>query len=263
MFYYFFKHWQLAAVALFIFVLTTGMASSALAQTAPLRVAVDAPYPPFAYYDANNNLAGFDVDIVKALCKQMNRECEIKVVDFDKIIPSIMDGSIDLGVAGMGATEERKKMVDFTERYFRSHSIFIEKPGVVSEISYESLKNKRIGAQTGTLQEQYLTKMYGDIATIVLQQNYEDVFADLKNNKTDLILVDGLPGYYYLKSEQGEGLETVGQPIHSDIVLDSSAIAIAKGNDELRTEVNEAIQAIRRAGEYDKINRKYFDFNVY
>ena len=105
--------------------------------------------------------------------------------------------------------------------------------------------------------------MYDDVATIVLQTNYEDVFTDLKNDKTDLIFVDGLPGHHYLKSPEGDGLETIGEPIHSDIVLDSSAIAIAKGQDKLRKEVNQAIQGIRRNGEYDKINRKYFDFNVY
>ena len=249
-------------VALF-FLVFASFSTSALAQSAPLRVAVDAPYPPFAYYDENKALTGFDVDIATALCIEMKRECEIKAVDFDQMIPDIVAGKLDLAVAGMAATEDRKKLVDFTERYFRSHSIFIEKPGAVATISSENLKNKRLGTQSGTIQEQYLKKMYGDVATIVLQTNYEDVFTDLKNDKTDLIFVDGLPGYHYLKSPEGDGLETIGEPIHSDIVLDSSAIAIAKGQDKLRKEVNQAIQGIRRNGEYDKINRKYFDFNVY
>lgn len=215
-------------LALFL-LLFTGLATNAVAQDAILRVAVDAPYPPFAYYDENKKLTGFDVDIANALCVEMKRKCEIKAVDFDQMIPSIMAGKLDLAVAGMAATEDRKKLVDFTERYFRSHSIFIEKLGTFSDISKETLKNKRIGAQSGTIQEQYLQKMYGDVATIILQTNYEDVFVDLKNGKTDLIFVDGLPGYHYLKTPEGDGLETIGGPIHSDIVLDSSAIAVGKG----------------------------------
>ena len=261
-----FKHLQSYAATAFLslfFLLLAGLSSNAIAENNPLQVAVDAPYPPFAYYDENKTLTGFDVDIAKALCAEMKRKCEIKPVDFDQIIPNIVVGKLDMGVAGMAATEERKKLVDFTERYFRSHSIFIEKPGAVANISSESLKGKRIGAQSGTIQEQYLKKMYGDIATIVLQTSYEDVFVDLKNNKTDLIFIDGLPGYHFLKSADGDGLETIGEPVQSDIVLDSSAIAVGKGQDKLRQEINNAIQAIRRNGEYDKINRKCFDFNVY
>lgn len=239
------------------------VASPAMAKNKPLLIAVDSPYPPFAYEDEAGNLAGFDVDIANALCKAMERECEVKIVEFENIIPSIVAGEVDLGLAGMGATDERKKYVDFTDRYFRSHSIFIEKPDAVKEISIEALKDKRIGTQSGTIQEKYLLETYGDIATIIAEIGYEEVFDALQNNKSDIILVDGLSGYEYLKSEKGKGLETIGDPIHSSTILDASCIAVSKNNPKLREEVNKAIQTIRQNGEYDKINRKYFDFNVY
>ena len=94
-------------VALF-FLVFASFSTSALAQSAPLRVAVDAPYPPFAYYDENKALTGFDVDIATALCIEMKRECEIKAVDFDQMIPDIVAGKLDLAVAGMAATEHRR-----------------------------------------------------------------------------------------------------------------------------------------------------------
>lgn len=82
--------------------------------------------------------------------------------------------------------------------------------------------------------------------------------------KPILIFADGLPGYHYLKPRKCVLPGNHWRPNSLDIkVLDSSAIAVGKGQDKLRQEVNEVIQGIRRNGEYDKINRKYFDFNVY
>ena len=226
----------------------------------PLRVAVDAPYPPFAMIDKRGNLSGFDVDIANALCEELKRTCVIKAVPFDNIIPSIVAGDFDIAIAGMGATPERLKQVDFTDRYFRSLSIFIEKVGTVAPPGF---KGTRIGTQSGTLQEEYLKKHFGDSLTVVTKPNYDEVLQMLKDGRLDLVLVDGLPGYTYLKSKVGEGLETVGGPVESSDIMDSSCIAVSKKQPELRDAINKAIQSLRRSGEYGRINRKYFDFNIY
>jgi len=244
------------------FLLFSVVLPGAMAKEKPLRIGVDSPYPPFAYVE-NGVLTGFDVDIAHALCKELARECDIQIVEFDRIIPSIVAGELDLGIAGMGATDERKKLVDFTDRYFRSHSIFIEREGENLGLKLEDLKDKKIATQAGTIQETYLKKVYGEVSEIMIIPDYEGVFEALKDGSADLIFVDGLPGYHYLRSHEGAGLETIGLPVHSDIVIDSSCIAVGKQQPELREAVNQAIQQLRRKGEYDRINRKYFDFNVY
>ena len=229
----------------------------------PLRVAVDAPYPPFAMVDKRGNLSGFDVDIAYALCAEMKRACVVKTLAFDDIIPAIMAGDIDIGIAGMAATEERQKLVDFTDRYFRSLSIYIEKKGTVHSLTPGGLKGMRIGTQAGTIQEVYLRKHFNATSTIITENNYETVLTMLRTGRLDLALVDGLPGYTFLKSEAGEELETVGGPIEAGDITDSACIAVSKKQPELRNAINNTIQVLRRNGEYGKINRKYFDFNVY
>lgn len=236
--------------------------ASAFAAQAPIRIAIDVPYPPFAYYDADKQLTGFDVDIAKALCAELKRECTIVIMPFEDVIPSIVSGSVDIAVVGMGDTPERKKLVDFSDRYYRSHSIFVEKPGAVTGASPADLKGKRIGAQAGTIQEIYLKEEYKN-STIITKNLHTEVFDDLKKGVVDVVLTDGLPGYTYLKSKDGEGLETIGGPITSGSLTGASFIAISKKQPELRKQLNEAIQTIRRNGEYGKINRKYFDFNVF
>lgn len=234
------------------------------AATAPvLRVAVDAPYPPFAEYDKSGALVGFDVDFAHALCKELGRTCEVKAVPFDAILPAIAAGEIDIAVAGMGASEERKQLVDFTDRYFRSLSIFIEKEGTLRALTPDTIKGKRVGAQQGTLQAGYLEKTYGDTVTLMTRESYDEIFLMLNNNELDLVFIDGLPGYTYLKSDMGVGLETIGEPVDSGGVMDWASIAVSKQQPALREAINAAIQQLRRSGEYGRINRKYFDFNIY
>ena len=243
-----------------------GLSASPLAAFAaepPLRVAVSGPYPPFAEIDEAGQVYGFDVDIARALCAELGRDCEVVNYDFDAIIPAIVSGELDFAVAGMGASEERLQFVDFTDRYYRSASIFIERLGTVPEISPEALKGLRIGAQESSLQAEYLAMTYGDSITVVTNPSYDALYAMLKNSEVDLVFSDGLPGYTYLMSPEGEGLETIGEAIEPGGQRDWACVAVSKAQPELRAAINEAIQSLRRSGEYDKINREYFDFNVY
>lgn len=228
-----------------------------------IKIASDADYDPFSYRDAQGQPAGFDVDIAKALCTEMNKDCEIVLMNFDEIMPALIKGDIDVAVAGLAMTPERQKSVDFTDRYYRSHSIFVQKAGSFEDTQPESLKGKKAGAQAGTIQENYLRKMYGANIEIITEQIFEDLFRDLQNGKVDIIFADGLPAYAALKSNLGEGLEPVGMPVAPSGAQANSHIAVTKKDPGLREDLNKALQAILRNGEYDRINRKYFDFNIY
>lgn len=247
---------------LFLALLLFCLPASVLAAQKPIRVAIDAPYPPFAYYDEKNELTGFDVDFTHAICAAMQRDCEIVVMPFDQVIPKIVDGTVDIGVVGMGTLPGREELVDFSDRYYRSHSVFVERPGTITGITPADLKGKRIGVQAGTVQETYLRDVYKD-SVLVIKDLYEEVYDDLKKGAVDVILTDGLPAYAYLKTPEGAKLEAVGGPITAEILTGASFVTVTKKQPELRQEINKAIQAIRKNGQYGKINRKYFDFTIY
>ena len=247
-------------VRIIMFVLTLMFVSSAHAEDKVIRMAVDAPYAPFAYFDKETGkLSGFDVDIAEAVCRQLNIKCDIQVVPFDEIIPSIVAGKIDVGVAGMAKKADREKLVLFSDKYFRSSSLFIEVPGSVT-VENGGLKGKKIAVQAKTTQEDYLIKTYGDIATIVPMKSFEDITAATLKKEVDVAFVDGLPGYHKLKSDEGLGLEIVGDPV---TLGNASCMVLNKELVSLRDDINKAIQDLRANGEYDRINRKYFEFNIY
>ena len=235
----------------------------AVAAEPPLHIAVEKEYRPFSYTDGSGKLVGFDVEILTAVCAVMQRECVITPMPFEDILPAVVKGDVDMAGVGFVMTPERQKIVDFTDPYFRSRGIFIEKPGALKGTSLEDMKGRRVGVQPGSIQEEYLKKTYGENVILVPQTAQEDLFKDLQERRSEVIFVDGLPGYAQLKTPLGEGLETVGSPVSSSLLPSLSHMVVSKSRPGLCEQLNKAIKAIVNNGEYGKISFKYFDFNVY
>ena len=236
-------------------------APMARAQDKVYKFAVDTYYPPFSYTDeATGELGGFDVDIAKAVCGKLNLSCQVVAVPFDEIIPQVESGQLDVGCAGFAYTEERAKRVLYTNKYFRSSSLFLELPGTFEGISPETVKGKKVAVQASTNQEDYLRRTYGELIEVVPVKGFDDIVKGVNDMTYDLGFIDGLPGYHYLKSDEGLNLDIVGEPVHLD---DGSCMVLRKGQEALRDRINQAIEELRLSGEYDAINIKYFDFNVY
>ena len=246
---------------LILLVISMLSASSAWAQDKVYKFAVDTYYPPFSYTDEKTGeLGGFDVDIAKAVCKKMNIACEVVAIPFDEIIPQVESGQLDVGCAGIAYTEERAKRVIYTNKYFRSSSLFLELPGTFDGITPETIKGKKVSVQASTNQEEYLRRTYGDTIEIFPVKGFDEIIKGVNDKTFDLGFIDGLPGYHYLKSDEGLNLDIVGDPVHLD---DGSCMVLRKGQEAFRDRINKAIEDLRLSGEYDAINIKYFEFNVY
>ena len=104
----------------------TAAACTALAGPAlALNLCVEGAYPPFSETAADGSIVGFDIDIGMALCKQMGETCELVKVDWDGIIPALLEKKCDAIVASMSATEERKQVVDFSAKYYQVPNRFV------------------------------------------------------------------------------------------------------------------------------------------
>lgn len=227
-----------------------------------LRVGVHMAYPPFAMADANGHMTGFDVEMTYALCKEMGRHCVVQPVQFSEMIPALVAGELDMAVGGMAATPERLAHVDFTDKYFRSLSIYVEKKAASSGRRSGLTPGMRVGVQKGTIQERHLYSTYGVLVSVVSAATFGEVFALLSDDVVDIILVGGLPGYMYLKSEKGRGFEQAGPAVDFGTEGSWASIAVSRTRPGLCAAVNAALTALRRNGEYGKINRKYFDFPI-
>ncbi len=252
--------WIIVLVFAMLAALSDQKSSLAVDNTA-LRVGVENYYPPFSFPDENGHPAGFDPAIAETLCRAMERTCEIQALPFDQLLNAIREGKLDLVVAGLAASEERKKYMDFSESYYHSRTIYIGRPG--SEASQTWMKGKRIGAQTSTQQAVIAAKLWGDIAEIVLNKNYADMLTELSEGKLDIVISDGLPGYEFLRSERGEEFIMIEVDLPLDEELNSAHIGIRKNEPDLLKAVNKAIQDVKLNGEYDRVARRYFPFSIY
>ncbi|KRC59013.1 ABC transporter substrate-binding protein [Agromyces sp. Root81] len=88
-----------------------------IADSGKLVVGTDAAYPPNEYKDADGNPIGWDVDLVEALGAKLGLEVEYEIASFDKIIPSITGGTMDLGMSSFTDNAERQQQVDFVDYY--------------------------------------------------------------------------------------------------------------------------------------------------
>ena len=110
-----------------------------------INFGVSATYPPFESLDASNQIVGFDIDLAKALCKQMQADCTFTNHAFDSLIPSLKFKKYDAVISGMDITPERSKQVAFTDPYYANSAVVIAKKGAYK--SFDELKGKRIGME--------------------------------------------------------------------------------------------------------------------
>lgn len=225
-----------------------------------LLIASEGYYPPFNYFDEGGKLAGFDIDIGRAICEKVNVECEFVPQEWDALIPGLLEKKYDVILASMSITKEREKKVAFTIPYYSNMLTLIgrKKSGIMSDD--EGLKGKSVGSQRETVSADYLEERYAGIVNAQLFDTQEEAYKKLATGELDLVLVDNLPAYDWLQTETGQGHEFVGEFID---INDRIGMAVRKDDNDLREKLNQGLIAILEDGTYQTINEKYFPFNIY
>ncbi len=230
-----------------------------------VRIGVEGAYPPFSYTEPNGDLAGFDIDIAKALGAAMGAEVTLIAQDWDGIIPALLAKKYDAIIASMSITEERKKKVAFSNKYYQTPAKFIVKKGAMAEFSKEAIKGKKIGVQRATIHDRYLTDNYGKDVEIKRYGTQDEAYLDLTAGRVDMLLADSVAlSDGFLKKPEGSDYQFIGPDLNDPKWFgDGAGIAIRKDDADLAEKFNMAIEKIRSDGTYKEIQDKYFDFNVY
>ena len=242
-------------------------AAPAVAAPAELKVAIDPTYEPFTFKTADGQPTGFDVDIANALCEQIKRKCVFVEQVWDSMIPGLNAKKYDVIISSMSATEERKLEIDFTDKYYQTPSRVVLKKGT-KFTDAASIKGKKIGVLKGSTQEKYAMDNLKPAGVIVNSYEAQDqVYLDIKSGRLDGTVADFLEVTGgFLSKPEGAKYELVG-PVLSDVkYFAGAAVALRKGEDKLKGELNDAIKAILSNGTYKTLNDKYFakyNINVY
>ncbi|CAM8658019.1 HisJ ABC-type amino acid transport/signal transduction systems, periplasmic component/domain [Comamonadaceae bacterium] len=229
-------------------------------EAGPLKVAIDPTYEPFTFKSADGQPTGFDVDIANALCEQIKRKCEFVEQVWDSMIPGLNAKKYDVIISSMSITDDRMKEVDFTDKYYNTPSRIVLKKGV-KFTDAASIKGKKIGVLKGSTQEKYALGDLKPAGVIVNSYEAQDqVYLDIKSGRLDGTVADYMEVTGgFLSKPEGAKYELVGPDLKMPQYFGYGAgIALRKGEDKLKGELNEAIKAIRTNGTYKTLNDKYF-----
>lgn len=256
----FLKHLTLAAAAL----ATAAALSSVQADGMKLKIGTEGAYPPFNNLTADGTLEGFDVDIAKALCAEMHAECTFVTQDWDGIIPALQAGKYDAIIASMSITDERRKKVDFTDKYYNTPpAVAVPKDSGLTGPLPADLDGATIGVQGSTTHSNYAEAKYTD-STVRGYPTADEYKLDIASGRLDAVMDDVTVLQEWLDSEDGACCKLLGTVTPDPQIHGLGAgIAIRKGETELAARFNAAIKAIRANGVYKSINDKYFTFDAY
>ncbi len=240
-------------------------AAPAPAALPELKVAIDPTYEPFTFKTADGKPTGFDVDIAEALCNEIKRKCVYVEQVWDSMIPGLQAKKYDAIVSSMSITEERLKVVDFTDKYYFTPSRIVVKNGT-AYTDHASLKGKKLGVLKGSTQEKYaLGELKPAGVNVVPYEAQDQVYLDIKSGRLDGTVADQVEvNGGFLSKPEGKDYGFVG-PVLDEAKYFGTGVGVAlrKEDTALKDELNAAIKTIRSNGVYETVAKKYFDFDVY
>lgn len=243
------------AGVLTVFVLA-GCGSSKTAeadQNKPLRVATNATFVPFEFKDndQSSEYKGFEMDLIRAIAKEMGRTIEYNNIPFSGIIPIIQQGDMDIAAAGMTMTKDRASKVLFSAPFYESKLVILT-PKNSGIQSINDLKGKTIAVQLGTTGADYAEAK--GIVNKQFDSNAEAIM-ELQVGGSPAAIIDK-PVADYFVSQDGKGkFDVIPIP---DTKSEYLAFAMNKKDTELQKQVNAAMAKLKENGEYQKIYEKWF-----
>jgi polar amino acid transport system substrate-binding protein len=226
---------------------------------ADIRIGVASePYPPFTYKDTAGKWVGWEIDLIDALCAQMKEKCVLTETAWDGIIPSLNIKKIDVILASMSKTDERKKVISFSDTYYNAAPMMLGEKNGDKNITPEHLAGKTIGVQAATIHADYLAKYFAKTAKIKTYQTEDEVTQDLAAGRVDYVLANGLALDSFLKGAQGSCCESKDPVPPDDVIFGEGAgLGFRKEDVDLQKKFNAALGALAARGELEKITKKF------
>jgi polar amino acid transport system substrate-binding protein len=214
-----------------------------------LTMSTNAAFPPYEMTTDDGKLEGIDIEIAGAIAEKLGLELQVDDMDFDAALLAAQQGKSDIVMAGVSVTEERQKVMEFSDSYATGVQVIIVKEG--SDIqSVEDLEGKMIGTQRGTTGNLYCTDDYGE-DHITSYDNGLTAVQALNNGQVDCVVIDKEPATAFVGANPGLVI------LDTEYTSEDYAIGMAKGNTALLDAVNTALAELQADGTVDAIVAKY------
>jgi len=218
-----------------------------------LRIGTNADFAPFEFQDVDGKeYAGFDMDLIRAVAKEMGYKADIQNINFDGLIPAMESGNLDVIISGMTINDERKQKVLFSEPYYKSGLTIIVKKDNTTINKFADLSGKKVAVQIGTTSAKEVSK----IPNVEVKEfnSSADTFMELRAGGVDAVVNDRPVNDYYIMKSGEKNVRALDELLTSE----DYGIAMSKKNPELAKQIDGALKKLHENGEYDKIFAKWF-----
>ena len=266
--------------------LALGVAGAVIAKEwTKVRIATEGAYPPWNSTDSSGKLIGFELDLAEDLCRRMGVECEIVAQDWEGIIPALTSGKYDAIMAGMSITDERKKVISFTQSYAATPAYFavlkdsdlagyqseIEKIDLASlepdeEAAIADLKKllegKTVGVQVATTHANFVEQYLGDAVDIRKYDTQENLDLDLQAGRVDAALAAMSYWKPLMETEKGAHFTLIGPGMIGGPFGEGVGVGIRQEDKELVEMFNKAIAEAKADGTISRLAIEWFGFDA-
>lgn len=223
----------------------------------PLRVAVDQFNPPFELQSGTQHMYGFDISVVGAVCKQLQRTCEYVPMIFAKLLPAVQNGEVDMAVGSLIITPERAAMVNFSQPYLISNGLFLIRTDIASKpFNLDILQTLKMGAQEGTIYTDVLLSMGVDQSQISTYDTLNNLILALQSKKIDAVVMNE-PTALYWQAQASDILKPWGKEFN---VGSGLAIVVDKNNIDLLNQVNQALTIYQNSPQFQMDYDRYMAY---
>lgn len=219
-----------------------------------ITVATDATWPPMEFIDENQELVGFDIDLMNAAAEAAGFEVEFQNVAWDGIFAGLANGDYDAVISSVTITEERDETMDFSIPYLNAGQVLIvpvDGPDDVSELS--ELSGSTLGAQIGTTGAILIDETEG-----VELRTYDELglaIEDLANGRIDGVVADTpIAANFALQNENySDVLKIASVPFTEELY----GVAVTEGNEEVLSRINEGFEIVLNDGTLEELQDKW------
>ena len=227
---------------------TETASTEASGEEKTLTMATNVAFPPYEFYE-NEKPAGIDVEIATAICEKLGYKLDIMDIEFGAILGAVSSGKADFTMAGLTVTDERQKVMDFSDTYAEGiQSIIVPEDSDIA--SADDLAGKIIGTQRGTTGYIYCTDDFGEDSVVAYDDGLTAVQA-LNNGQVDAVVIDNAPAKEFVAANPGLKI------LDTAYAQEDYAIGVAKGNTELLNAINGALEELQADGTLQSIVDKY------
>lgn len=231
-----------------------------------LRFVTESDYPPFNYLDEDGSLIGFNVDLARAICKELDVTCEITPTDWEKVAEMLKKKEADAAIASIAISPANASQLDFTNSYYQTPAKFLVRNGAnFADVSAEALAGKKIGVVAGTAHEAFLRDFYADAKVEAFPGDAEARDA-LKTAKIDLLFGDTISLMFWINGADSQGCCQFVRGVgfnESKYFGEGAGIAVTRGNARLREVLDYGLAKVRASGRFEELMLRYFPLPIY